>query len=204
MLPSNIRKYLRGCGSEQQDAVKTISRWCDKLKHPIVGGTAIGKYYDTLVLDLTYNGSQIYVNESGFGKTELGYDGVTINNVGIPDGSASSFRKFKAEVERIFPPNGQNNTRTASSRRVAFKEWMGGTTCDICRKPITGYLYDAMTESGFGSWGTMCKRCWQREGAHLGVGQGQEFVEVEPDKFQLNRGGIGMGSRNNHLKPCRK
>ena len=86
----------------------------------------------------------------------------------------------------------------------AFKTWMGSTTCDICHKPIAGYLYDAVTESGWGSWGTMCKRCWQMEGAHLGEGMGQEFVETEPGKFELNRGGIGMGKRKNHLKPCKR
>lgn len=84
---------------------------------------------------------------------------------------------------------------------VAGKQWLGNTTCDICHKPITKYLYDAVTESGFGSWGTMCRSCWQREGAHLGGGQGQEYVETEPGKFEMNRGGMSMGRKSNGLKP---
>ncbi len=87
---------------------------------------------------------------------------------------------------------------------AAGKEWHGSTTCDICHKPIMGYLYDAVSDSGWGAWGTMCKRCWQMEGAHLGGGQGQEYVETSPGKFELNRGGMGMGNKNLHLKPCRK
>lgn len=91
--------------------------------------------------------------------------------------------------------------RIAKAVAAAPKEWLGDTKCDLCRKPITGYLYDAVADSGRGSWATMCKKCWRQEGAHLGLGKGQEYVETAPGKFELNRGGSGGDRR---LKPCRK
>ncbi len=87
---------------------------------------------------------------------------------------------------------------------VASRTWGGDTTCDMCKKPITKYLYDAQTDSGWGAWATMCKSCWQKEGCHLGGGQGQEYVETEPGKFEMNRGGMSMGNKSNHLKPYKK
>lgn len=61
-VPNNILDFAkqRGCA----DVVKKIARWIVKAsggeRYGIVGGTAIGKGYDTLVLDVTYQGSQIY------------------------------------------------------------------------------------------------------------------------------------------------
>lgn len=40
--------------------VKQLARWAEKAGLGIRGGTAIGKGYDTLVLDLTYQGAEIY------------------------------------------------------------------------------------------------------------------------------------------------
>ncbi len=65
-LPSNISSWLRKNGSyEQRKSASKICRWCEDLGHRIVGGTAIGKYYDTLILDLTYQGGEISVYDDG-------------------------------------------------------------------------------------------------------------------------------------------
>lgn len=61
-VPSNILDFAerKGCVPD----VKKISRWIMKAsngkKYGIQGGTAIGKYYDTLVLDIKYQGAEIY------------------------------------------------------------------------------------------------------------------------------------------------
>lgn len=80
----------------QEEAIKVIEKWCKRIKRNIVGGTTIGKYYDTAILDLTYNGSEIYVHSNGFEDTDHGYPGVTVNDVHIPN--ENSFEIFKNAV----------------------------------------------------------------------------------------------------------
>lgn len=58
-VPSNIEQFAKekGCISD----VAQIARWVIKATgHGITGGTAIGKYYDTLVLDIKYQDGAIY------------------------------------------------------------------------------------------------------------------------------------------------
>ena len=57
-VPSNIEKFAKERGVLRD--VKQIARWAEKAGLGIRGGTAIGKGYDTLVLDLTYQGAEVY------------------------------------------------------------------------------------------------------------------------------------------------
>ena len=57
-VPSNIEKFAKERGFLRD--VKQLARWAEKAGLGIRGGTAIGKGYDTLVLDLTYQGAEIY------------------------------------------------------------------------------------------------------------------------------------------------
>jgi len=80
-IPSNIRKFAKERGVLRD--VQQIARWAEKAGERIVGGTAIGRGYDTLVLDLTYDGSEIYFD------TDEG----TIEVNGEPVDSWESFSK---------------------------------------------------------------------------------------------------------------
>jgi len=78
-VPSNILEFSdrKGCTA----VVKKIAKWIVKAsggeRYGIVGGTAIGKGYDTLVLDITYQGSDIYYDI---------YDGkITFRNQPVED-----------------------------------------------------------------------------------------------------------------------
>ena len=81
---------------EQESAIKTIEKWLKKLGKPIVGGTTIGKYYDTVILDLTHNGSEIYINSNGWEDTEHGYPGVEVKNIHIK--GPKCFEEFKKAI----------------------------------------------------------------------------------------------------------
>lgn len=59
-LPYNIEKFAKENGVLKD--VKQLARWAKKAGLQIVGGTAIGKGYSTLILDLTYNGAEIYLD----------------------------------------------------------------------------------------------------------------------------------------------
>jgi len=56
-IPSNIAEFAKRRGVLKD--VKQIARWAEKAGKRITGGTAIGKGYDTLILDLTYQGGEI-------------------------------------------------------------------------------------------------------------------------------------------------
>lgn len=76
----------------QEEVIATIERWAEKIGKPIVGGIAQGKNYETVVLDLTYQGCEIYVHANGWDDTDFGNPGVTVNDVHIKE---SDFLKFK-------------------------------------------------------------------------------------------------------------
>lgn len=65
-IPSNIKEYLKDRPDEMTAAVRKVNGWLKKLiGRGVVGGTAIGKHYATLVLDVSYQSSSIYISENG-------------------------------------------------------------------------------------------------------------------------------------------
>jgi len=60
MIPDNIVTFAKRKGV--MTLVKKVSSWAQKAGKRIVGGTAIGKNYNTLILDLTYQGGEIRIN----------------------------------------------------------------------------------------------------------------------------------------------
>jgi hypothetical protein len=59
-VPENIKKFAQRKGVTS--IVNQVARWAEKAGMKIVGGTAIGKNYDTLILDLTYQGGEVAIN----------------------------------------------------------------------------------------------------------------------------------------------
>jgi hypothetical protein len=59
-VPSNIKDFAKRKGVTQ--LVNTVAGWAERVGKKISGGTAVGRNYDTLVLDMTYNGSEIRIN----------------------------------------------------------------------------------------------------------------------------------------------
>ena len=65
-LPSNISDWLKSQGTHAQTlAAKKVQRWLSSVKRHVVGGTSIGKSPQTLILDMTRQGSQFYINPLG-------------------------------------------------------------------------------------------------------------------------------------------
>ena len=61
-VPSNIMDFVKRKGSYAVSLVKKAATWAEKSGKRIKGGTAIGKNYSTIILDITNNGSEIYIN----------------------------------------------------------------------------------------------------------------------------------------------
>jgi hypothetical protein len=60
-LPSNIQKWIKDRGPKPSKDVKMIGKWVKKLTgREISGGVAIGKNYNTLVLDIEHEDAAIH------------------------------------------------------------------------------------------------------------------------------------------------
>jgi hypothetical protein len=59
-VPSNIKDFAKRKGVSS--LVNKVAGWAEKVGKSITGGTAIGYNYSTLILDMTYQGSEIRIN----------------------------------------------------------------------------------------------------------------------------------------------
>lgn len=105
-VPSNIKDFAKRKGVTS--LVNKVAAWAEKAGKGIRGGTAVGKNYSTLVLDLGYQDGAIRINMSD------NYDEPTVELYGEPVRDAKSFAavlnaqsddknisyKDKAEIER--------------------------------------------------------------------------------------------------------
>ena len=88
-VPSNIKEFAKR--KNISSLVNKVAGWAEKVGARITGGTAIGKNYDTLILDMGYQTADIYINiEDG-----------TIELYGEPADSFPQFQKaFMDKVTR--------------------------------------------------------------------------------------------------------
>lgn len=61
-VPSNVMDFAKRKGSYATSLVKKAATWAEKAGKRISGGTAIGKNYSTIILDMKHQGSEIYIN----------------------------------------------------------------------------------------------------------------------------------------------
>ena len=61
-VPSNVLDFAKRKGSYATSLVKKAATWAEKAGKYISGGTAIGKDYMTIILDMKHQGSEIYIN----------------------------------------------------------------------------------------------------------------------------------------------
>ena len=80
-VPDNIKQFAKRKGVSS--LVNTVAGWAEKAGKKITGGTAIGKNYSTLILDMGYQTADIYIN------TENG----TIELYGEPVRNFNEFKK---------------------------------------------------------------------------------------------------------------
>jgi ElaB/YqjD/DUF883 family membrane-anchored ribosome-binding protein len=95
-VPSNIKEFAKRKGVSS--LVNKVAGWAEKAGKGIRGGTAIGKDYSTLVLDMTYQGGEIRINT----------DNDTITLYDEPVRSFNEFQRVYADgqdVEENVAPN---------------------------------------------------------------------------------------------------
>jgi hypothetical protein len=95
-VPSNIKEFAKRKGVSS--LVNKVAGWAEKVGKGIRGGTAIGKDYSTLVLDITYQGGEIRINT----------DNDTITLYDEPVRSFNEFQRVYADgqdIEENVAPN---------------------------------------------------------------------------------------------------
>jgi hypothetical protein len=90
-VPSNVMEFAKRKGSYATALVKKAATWAEKAGKYISNGTAIGKNYSTIILDMKYHGSEIYIN----------LDNETIELFGEEVTDAKSFAKVLATNESV-------------------------------------------------------------------------------------------------------
>jgi hypothetical protein len=86
VLPSHIVKFLEKKRDEElTDATYEVADWAKQAGHRIIGGTAVGKDFDTLVLDITREGGEIsiysdYDENQGMSKISIDVNGIDVKN----------------------------------------------------------------------------------------------------------------------------
>jgi hypothetical protein len=111
-IPSNIEEFAKRRGA--LPLVKTVARWAEKAGKRINGGTAIGKGYDTLILDLTYQGSEIRIN--------LSNDKITLNDIEVKDAKSfknaldESLNEGRVQYKRRYTDNHPAQTMNSNTK----------------------------------------------------------------------------------------
>jgi hypothetical protein len=105
-VPENIKKFAQRKGVT--NTVNQVARWAEKMGKRIVGGTAIGKDYSTLLLDLTYQGGEIRINTDT--------DEIEINDQDIID-----YQSFADAVDSLSEPINENYARFRNETKTRTK-----------------------------------------------------------------------------------
>ena len=89
-VPSNIREFAKRKGVSS--LVNKVAGWAERVGKRITGGTAVGRDYDTLVLDMGYQTSDIRID----------CDEETVELYGEPVSSFADFKRvFEANSSRV-------------------------------------------------------------------------------------------------------
>jgi hypothetical protein len=129
-LPSNIQKWIRDRGSKPSKDVKMIGKWVKKLTgHEISGGVAIGKNYNTLVLDIEHQDAAIHYDTTS-GEIKLykkkirsfnDFEKVFQANESVNEGTRFRVRKSDARaVTKLILRNGWSAEKANMGRDVRF------------------------------------------------------------------------------------
>ena len=106
-VPDNIKKFAKQRGVSS--LVNKAAGWAEKVGKGIRGGTAIGKNYSTLILDMGYQTSDIYINT----------ENETIELYGE---EVNSFPEFK----KVYDAHNEENVEEGLSKGYWAKKIPGG------------------------------------------------------------------------------
>ena len=161
-VPSNIKEFAKRKGVTS--LVNKVAGWAEKVGKGIRGGTAIGYNYSTLVLDMTYQGSEIRINTNDdtvtlydepvysfndFKQVYLDNQDIEENVAPNHDGKAAPYGSgYKPLEEKIAKALDQINEELCPAgkayrkRRMAAGEkssaYLSGRAVKVCKGQMSG------------------------------------------------------------------
>jgi len=118
-VPSNIKEFAKRKGVSS--LVNKVAGWAEKVGKGIRGGTAIGYNYSTLILDMTYQGSEIRINTDD-------------DTVTLYDEPVRNFNEF----QRVYADGEGNNLEEGMGGEIDEKYFVKVSSKDA-RKAIGTY-----------------------------------------------------------------
>jgi ribosomal protein L21E len=122
-VPNNVMTFAKEKGVDS--LVKKVAGWAEKNGKTIVDGTAIGKNYSTLILDLTRNGAEIRINTDTY---EVTLNGETINDArsfkkaleSMTEGLSEAANKFtEGDKVKVITPSMSHSGKTGTIVDIA-------------------------------------------------------------------------------------
>jgi len=111
----NEASYIRYASTDAQErAIAGMQRSLKRIGKQVVGATTIGKHPQTVILDLTYQGSDIYIDDDGTTKIY----GILVN----PNNAAA--------VEHVLDGKWNPKTKEDTSKEQEFAEEQQDTGFD--------------------------------------------------------------------------
>lgn len=136
-VPSNIKDFAKDRGITS--LVNKVAGWAEKVGSRISGGTAIGKNYSTLVLDMKYQGAEIRIN--------LDTDVVKLYDEEVT--SLAQFKKVFDKNKSTKSVNESSNFKTIKKSEVPkltgkFRISVYDKSYQFAQEIITGSIDDAI------------------------------------------------------------
>ena len=138
-VPDNIKKFAKQKGVSA--LVNKIAGWAEKSGKRIYGGTAIGKNYSTLILDLTYQGGEIRINTDN-------------DTVEVYGEEVNSFNEFKS----VLAKESMNEQSTSDVVTFSIDDDKLDT---LLHAKFSNYI-DYIEDDGLDSYYTMPQRQFDR------------------------------------------
>lgn len=141
-VPSNIKEFAKRKGVSS--LVNKVAGWAEKVGKRITGGTAIGMNYSTLILDMTYQGSEIRINTNddtvtlydepvrSFGEFQRVYADGEGNN--LQEKIAEALNKINEEL----CPAGKAYIKRRQAAGEKSSAYLSGRGVKVCKGQMSG------------------------------------------------------------------
>jgi hypothetical protein len=144
-VPSNIKEFAKRKGVSS--LVNKVAGWAEKVGAGIRGGTAIGYNYSTLILDMTYQGSEIRINTDNdtielydepvrsFGEFQRVYlDNQEESDNGLEERIAEALNKINEEL----CPAGKAYIKRRQAAGEKSSAYLSGRGVKVCKGQMSG------------------------------------------------------------------
>ena len=143
-VPSNIKEFAKRKGVSR--LVNTVAGWAEKVGKGIRGGTAIGYNYSTLILDMTYQGSEIRINTDD--ETIELYDEpvnsfadfkrVYLENKEEDNGLAERIAEALDKINEELCPAGKAYIKRRKAAGEKSSAYLSGRAVKVCKGQMSG------------------------------------------------------------------